>query len=235
MNAAGRPAMSVGRGPAMSVGRDRPMTGERGAILFACEWERTPPLQPDKRLHSLIEWRNRLARRDLIGVDRNGIGYGNLSVRTRSRPVQFLISGTQTGHLEVLTEEHFSHVVDFDTRANRVVCRGPVQASSESLTHGTIYRERTDVWAVIHGHHSGMWWTFINRLPTTRPGIVAGTPEMADEITRVIAYGSDGPYRSSGAIVLAGHQDGIIAFGPDLDACGRRLLKLLDDLPDTAN
>ena len=57
------------------------MTDEKGYIRFRCEWEPAdPPASP--LADELRACRDRLHRLGLVGVYPNGIGYGNLSVRT---------------------------------------------------------------------------------------------------------------------------------------------------------
>ena len=85
-----------------------------------------------------------------------GIGYGNISVRRGSCDL-FLISGTQTGHLPATDERHYSLVTDCDIRNNIVRCSGPVQASSEAMTHAAIYALGDAIGAVVHVHSAELW------------------------------------------------------------------------------
>ena len=59
--------------------------------------------------------------------------------------------------------------------------------------------------------------------PTTSKTIAYGTPEMAYEIIRLFEV-SD--VRSKETIVMAGHQDGIVAFGKDLEAAFDVLMRV---------
>ncbi|WRH65975.1 MAG: hypothetical protein RSE13_20055 [Planktothrix sp. GU0601_MAG3] len=73
---------------------------DEGVVKYSCEWVlgETVALESIK---SLIQWRNRIHKLGLIGVYENGIGFGNISIRI-PHTLQFIISGSQTGHLAEL-------------------------------------------------------------------------------------------------------------------------------------
>src|ERR1035437_5539616 len=89
---------------------------ETGSIKFNCNWIEAEPIE-DKTIIEINHWRNILFNYKLIGVYPNGIGYGNISIRLNDK--EFLISGTSTGHLETLTNQHYSIVTSYDFAANR--------------------------------------------------------------------------------------------------------------------
>jgi ribulose-5-phosphate 4-epimerase/fuculose-1-phosphate aldolase len=195
------------------------MTDEKGYIQFRCEWEPTePPAVPG----DLIAWRDRLHRLGLIGVYPNGIGYGNISIRDGN---SFLISGTATGHLPTLGPEHFSEVTAFDFASNWLRCRGPVKASSESLSHAAVYVSDPTARAVIHVHHLGMWGQLRDRVPTTDHAAEAGTPEMAWAIEALLRQPG---VKERGLFVMGGHREGLMAFGATLDEVGERIVAALN-------
>ena len=130
---------------------------------------------------SLIACRNRLFQAALIGYDaKHDVGYGNVSLRRNES--RFYVSGTQTGHLPELDESHFCEVIGHDVEQNAVTCEGPVQASSESMTHAVIYQTDPSVQAIIHVHHHGLWEGLKGVTPTTGEDVPYGTPEMAREV-----------------------------------------------------
>ena len=187
------------------------MLRDEGVIKFECRWQKAPALS-GSGIQDLIRFRNALFQRGLIGVYPDGIGYGNLS-RRKAEGNQFIISGSQTGHLPEAGAGHFSLVTGYDMACNRVDCRGPVKASSESLTHAMIYETLPDAQAVIHVHSSALWKKLKGRIPTTGAKIPYGTPQMAREIQRLAA---ETDLRQRGILVMAGHEDGVIAFGKNL-------------------
>ena len=197
---------------------------DEGYTKFVVEWTRTAPLTLAE-IEGLIRWRKPLYEAGLIGQYEDiGVGYGNISVRSSADGL-FIISGTQTGHLADLGNEHFSLVTGFDLNANSVACTGPIQASSESMTHATIYSLDSSINAVVHIHSAEMWVRLRESLPATDANIAYGTPEMAEEFERL--YRST-DFPTTGVAIMAGHDDGLISIGHDLREAVRRVLVLLD-------
>jgi L-ribulose-5-phosphate 4-epimerase len=197
-------------------------SGERGYVLFRCEREPAPP-PTGALVQSLLDWRARLHRLGLIGVYPDGIGFGNLSFRI-PRSDRFVISGTNTGRFPVLTAEHLTLVTSYDFARNRLACRGPVDASSESLSHAAVYLADPQAEAVVHVHHGSLWSSVVDRLPTTERTALAGTPEMARAIESLVGTGRT---REEGLIVMGGHPEGVIAYGRDVQEAGQRILRAM--------
>jgi ribulose-5-phosphate 4-epimerase/fuculose-1-phosphate aldolase len=197
---------------------------DEGYIKFDSDW--TPGPAADSSLTALLErWRRPLFEAGLIGhYEELGIGYGNLSVRANAGR-EFIISGTQTGRVAQTSGQHYARVTDYDIDANRVCSTGPVEASSESLTHAAIYELGPAINAVVHVHSKSLWQSLLGRLPTSADGISYGTPEMAHEFERLYR---DTDFASGGVAVMAGHEEGIIAFGGTLEEAARRILVLSD-------
>ena len=67
-------------------------------------------------------WRHVCYRLGLIGQQDgryDGCGYGNISTRHQAaQPDGFLITGTQTGHLEQMDAAHYALVTDCDPQSN---------------------------------------------------------------------------------------------------------------------
>ncbi|MCB9800336.1 MAG: class II aldolase/adducin family protein [Candidatus Omnitrophica bacterium] len=181
---------------------------DEGVIKFECRWEKTPVCSIEG-VEELMQCRDELFSRKLIGVYEDGIGYGNISLR-EGESGRFLISGTQTGHFEKLSKDRYVLVTAYDIEHNRVECKGPVQASSESLTHAMIYGMNPAIRAVAHAHHNGLWKRFKNRIPTTREEVAYGTPAMAVEVQRLYA---ETDLKTKKIFVMAGHQEGLVSFG----------------------
>jgi len=195
---------------------------DEGYIKYESHW--TPgPASHVTAARDLEFWRRPLYEAQLIGeYKEHGIGYGNISVRRGSSGL-FLISGTQTGHLPVTDERHYSLVTDCDIRANTVRCSGPIQASSEAMTHAAIYALSGAIGAIVHAHSAELWQQHLGKLPTTNAEIAYGTPAMAQELDRL--YRMEG-LSDSGIAVLAGHDDGLISFGTTLEEAATRMLNL---------
>ena len=146
----------------------------------------------------------------LVGVTQGGIGFGNVSIRYRGN--EFLISGTATGALPELTPREYCLVSAFDLEQNQVVTSGPIQASSESMTHGAVYQSCPKVNCVIHIHSRKIFDAMLKeRYACTPKDAEYGTPQIALAIGKCIREsGMD----EEGQIVLAGHDEGVIAYGP---------------------
>lgn len=184
---------------------------EDGVIKFRCDWIKDKPL-PLSLLRDIIHWRNHLFSLGLIGVDKNGIGFGNISIRHNKN--QFIITGSQSSIKEKADENDFTLVTSYDIKNNLIQCKGPVQASSESLTHAAIYSACNDANAVIHIHKLDLWKKLINKIPTTPDYAEYGTPEMALEIMKLF---ENSVILKNKILVMGGHPEGIISYGGSLE------------------
>ena len=166
------------------------MAEREGVIKFQLQFSPAEPI-PDRHLREINAWRRILYLTGLIGQDPGrygGYGYGNISQRLPAREAdrlgdgRFVISGTQTGQLAHLTNEHYATVLACEPDRNWVAAEGPIKPSSESLTHGAIYSLDPALRCVIHAHSPEIWQRARELdIPTTRPEVPYGTPEMAAE------------------------------------------------------
>jgi len=202
---------------------------DEGYTKYQCDWRRAPAM-PAGEICDLIEWRNRLYDAGLVGYnEQHGVGFGNLSIRVDGDggeigAAKFIISGTQTGQIPRTNEAHYSRVTACDIDGNHVACEGPVQASSEALTHAALYQLDSGICAIAHVHSGILWRNLMHEVPTTGEGVRYGTPEMAREFLRL--------YRETnlpdvGIAVMAGHDEGIVAFGRSLEQAAQRILRFV--------
>jgi len=196
---------------------------DEGYIKFNCYWEKANVFQ-NKDIAALNDWRTQLYKLGLVGAYANGIGFGNVSQRLEGN--QFIISGTATGNLETLDASHYALVTDFDIDKNKVFCKGLTKASSESMSHAVIYQALSNVKAVFHIHHKKMWQHYLHKVPTTRDSAAYGTPEMAYEILRLLKESS---LLETRFFTMAGHEEGILAFGETLAEAGTVLKNKLTE------
>ena len=117
-------------------------------------------------LAELNAYRRKLLDLHLIGVDSNGIGFGNLSVRDGATK-NFYITGSATGGIHELTLANCAKVVAYDFERNQVRYEGSAMPSSESLTHAAIYESDATAGAIVHCHCSRLWAAVLNEVPTT--------------------------------------------------------------------
>ncbi|MEL7341184.1 MAG: class II aldolase/adducin family protein [Bacteroidota bacterium] len=189
---------------------------DEGYIKYQLHWQKKNAF-PKSCWQELAHYRQFFYRENLIGWDDElGVGFGNLSLKTRQTDVGFFISGTQTGGLSNLDQRHFCRVERYDIATNQLWCSGPIKASSESLTHAAVYEANPHYQAVVHVHHKGMWEYFFEHLPTTSIHAAYGTPEMARAIQECVLPGHN---PTPQLVIMGGHQDGILAFGIDMECC----------------
>jgi ribulose-5-phosphate 4-epimerase/fuculose-1-phosphate aldolase len=175
----------------------------------------------------LMGWRARLYELGMIGGDDptryGGAGFGNLSARLPNTE-SFIITGTQTGHLNELSLREFALVQRVALREHRLVSRGETLPSSEALTHAVIYLLSSELRWVFHVHAPQLWQAREALGLIESPAHVAyGTQEMAEEVERLAR---DERLMELGVFAMGGHEDGLIAFGRDPDEVGERLLAL---------
>lgn len=193
------------------------------------QFEKADALKPDE-FSNLEKWRDTLYKLRLIGEYLpEKIGYGNLSERKNYQNIhstqnaQFVITGTQTGGLAELDGNFYTRVLDFDLHKNTAKVQGPLEASSEALTHAAVYQGNSQIHAVFHIHSRPIWEKMItNNYPATAQDIPYGTFEMATAVQNLVGT------NLAGLIVMKGHEDGVIAYGSDLDAAGKLILEVYD-------
>jgi len=171
----------------------------------------------------LLAWRRKLRELELIGADAQGVGYGNLSIRLYASP-RFLITGSQSSGLLEVDQRHFASVTVVDLDRNSLRSVGETAPSSEALTHAALYQVNGAIRAVVHVHSNAIWTAYRDRLPTSRDEVPYGTPEMGYEMIRLHKRSAMG---GLGVVVMGGHQDGVVAFGPSLAEAAGEILKLL--------
>jgi L-ribulose-5-phosphate 4-epimerase len=164
-------------------------------------------------LAELNAYRRKLLDLHLIGVDSNGIAFGNLSVRDGATK-NFYITGSATGGIHELTLANCAKVVAYDFERNQVRYEGSAMPSSESLTHAAIYESDATAGAIVHCHCSRLWAAVLNEVPTTSKAAEYGTPEMAYDIMQLFTRTNA---QTRKIVVMAGHEGGILTFGKDLE------------------
>ncbi len=207
------------------------MHGTEGYVKFSIEMNEADPPQ-EGAIAPINEARTRLWRTGLIGIYPDGIGFGNVSVRAPATsvagfsgvgPSSFYVSGTATGAAEQLASRDFALVYGYDRNRNMVRCSGVVRASSESLSHGACYEANEKIAAVIHVHSRELFdFMQENSFPATSVNAENGTPEIAAEIFDLVTdVGED-----SGIFFMGGHDEGVIAYGPDIASAEEILMEV---------
>lgn len=195
---------------------------ETGSVKFACEHISTE-LPPFAGFNELNACRRMLLQLRFVGVDENGIGFGNISVRDAATKC-FYITGSATGGLPTLQLRDYARVTACDFEKNRVRCEGLTVASSESLTHAAIYECDPHIRAVIHAHSASLW-AKLCRVMGTSAAVEYGTPAMAGEVQRLFR---ETDVREQKIFAMAGHEGGLVAFGWSLDEAFAALTSCAD-------
>ena len=173
-------------------------------------------------------WRTIAVRLDLIGQipERyDNIGFGNISQRLTPDSAQFIVSGTQTGHIEQLSPEHYCLIVKAEPQQNRLQSCGLCKPSSESLTHASVYAQNNAIQAVIHAHSPEIWkHTAALKLPHTTADIPYGTVEMAAAVERLF---QSGQLTQTSLFTMLGHEDGVVSFGRNMQEAAWTLINYL--------
>jgi len=181
-----------------------------GVIKYSIEHQtaETPLFSGYEQLEAL---RTRLFTLGLIG-EKDGIGYGNLSMRHEGSK-SFFITATQTGRKPILSREYYTYISDYDFSTFKVISQGTHKPSSEALSHAMIYAIDDRITAVIHIHSLALWkfMEVKNDLATTAE---YGTAEMVEEIAGL--YTDLDPMMNN-AFVMKGHEEGIITFGRSVE------------------
>ncbi|MGZ5050935.1 MAG: class II aldolase/adducin family protein [Methylobacter sp.] len=179
-------------------------------------------------LTEINAWRTVMVRLGLIGQDPkryDNIGFGNISRRFAPNDNRFIVSGTQTGHIENLNPEHYCLVVQAEPHQNRLASLGLCKPSSESLTHASIYAQNPSVQAIIHAHCPEIWrQTAALGLPHTGADVPYGTVEMASAVEQLFQSDS---FTQCSLFTMLGHEDGVVAFGRTMQEAAWELLKYL--------
>ena len=208
------------------------MNLSEGVIKFDLKFTPEPPLPPED-LREINAWRRILHLLGLTGQDPeryDGLGYGNISrlLEPFDAPAprrMFVISGTQTGGLRDLNEEHYALVTECEPERNRVVAEGPIRPSSEALTHGALYQADSSLRFIMHVHSPEIWRRARELgVPLTDEKAAYGTPDMAAEVRRVLGEPS---VRDGRIFAMGGHEDGLVAFGRTAEEAGTVLVNLL--------
>jgi len=193
---------------------------ETGAIKFTCD-RVGAELPRFAGFDELNEYRRKLLRLGIIGIDTNGVGFGNLSVRNGATS-RFYITGAGTGRLLELTPADCARVVAYHFARNWLQCEGLILPSSESLSHAAIYESDPTICAVIHCHDMKLWRALLHKVPTTPAKVEYGTPEMAYAVRDLF---DNTHVLKKKIFVMAGHEGGVMAFGRDLRSAFAQLTK----------
>lgn len=174
-------------------------------------------------IRELHNCRQELFQQNLIGVYPDGIGFGNVSVKGSGNT--FIITGSATGGKEELENSDYVKVLSFNAESNSLIAEGKVPASSESMSHGSIYNANAEIGAIIHIHSRRLFDFMTDRdFQHTPNDVPYGTPAMAVAVIEMVKTIAS----SKGLFYTAGHDEGIFAFGVSIAEAMEEINKLLN-------
>jgi hypothetical protein len=184
-----------------------------GYVKFSVRLREADIESPDG-LQELNTVRTELFDLGMIGILPDGVGFGNVSVKVAGSEL-FFISGTATGRKRILDLHDYCRVDACSVERNEVCCSGRIRASAETLSHDAVYRANPKIGCVIHVHHKPFFLNLLkSACPATSPDAEYGTPEMAYDIGAIVKKNPE----PQGILVMTGHEDGVIAYGPNIKA-----------------
>jgi len=123
---------------------------KHGGVKFDTKFiGKTVPVDP--RLEELKFWCGEFHRRN-FAPPYGEFSQGNLSFRLKEGENAFIITGSQVGWKDRLSDDKFVTVTGCDLSRGVVYAAGLRDPSSESMMHFAIYQRRPGIQAVFHGH-----------------------------------------------------------------------------------
>ncbi|MDO9515053.1 MAG: class II aldolase/adducin family protein [Syntrophales bacterium] len=173
-----------------------------------------PPVDP--AIEELKGWCRRFHDQGLT-PSYDGGSLGNLSFRPEKRKNSFIITASQLELKDNLTADAFVRVHTCDSNRGIVHASGAREPSSESMLHFEIYKARSDINAIFHGHCAP---------------ILERAEEMDLAVTsREEAFGSSALVRrvlemldDHTFVVMKNH--GFLALGADMESAGELALRV---------
>lgn len=199
------------------------MTEQEGVIKFQLDFTRQSVLQPSDTVE-ISSWRTVMLQLGMLGQTPSrydNYGFGNISQRCGSGN-QFIISGTQTGGINAMTAADYALVTCCEPERNYIAAVGETKPSSEAMTHGQLYQIGSRINFVIHAHCPQIWQQANQlQLPQTGAEVPYGTVAMAGEVARLFR---ESDVLQQGVFTMAGHEDGVVAFGASASEAAGRLI-----------
>ena len=193
-----------------------------GVIKYNVKFKKSKPLVGKKSYKTLEKVRSRLLALKLIGINDEGIGYGNISVRDNDI---FHISGTQTGHLKSLKKSEYSTVVRYSFDDFTLSAKGGSKPSSEAFSHAMIYDLSPKIKAAIHVHSFPLWEYMIKE-EYKSTSAEYGTKRMTKEIKELFTCKD---VLKNPIFVMKGHKEGVMVFGKNLEEAEKRLYEAIGE------
>ena len=173
-----------------------------------------PPVDP--AIKELEDWCRRFHEQGLT-PSFEGSSLGNLSFRPEKGKSSFIITASQLEMKDNLTADAFVRIHTCDSDRGIVRASGTRKPSSESMLHFEIYKARSDINAIFHGHCAPILERAEEmNLAVTRREEPFGSAAL---VRRVLEILEDHTF-----IVMKNH--GFLALGVDMESAGRLALRV---------
>lgn len=193
------------------------MSEDYCGVKFSVDFIKKSAPKSSTDLRQLIKWCHFFDKHQLAPPYPDGSA-GNLSFRINPEKNEFIITGTQIGLKNNLTENQFVKVIDVDFSNLKIKVNGFIKPSSESILHWAIYNVRPEINAIFHGHSLEILekakennWTI------TKNEVPYGTHELVKEVLNVID--------NQDFVILKNH--GFLAFGKTMEEAGNLCKKAI--------
>ncbi len=186
------------------------------AVKFKVDFLNTS-VPVDPRVAELVQWGKIFYEKKLAPFV-NGVSAGNLSFRCLPGEKEFVITGSQLGFNNNLSNSDFVRVVDCSPENFLVTACGTREPSSESMLHAAIYQNRTDLNCILHGHSEEILKNSSRlKLIATKTVETYGSFELAESVLKVL--------EKNNFVVLKGH--GFVSLGRTIKEAGERAVTIL--------
>jgi ribulose-5-phosphate 4-epimerase/fuculose-1-phosphate aldolase len=194
---------------------EKPAREIHGGVKFKVDFL-SAAVPADARLEELKAWCAEFHRRN-FAPPYGDFSQGNLSFRIRPGEDAFVISGSQVGWKDRLTDDKFVTVQNCDLTNGIVYANGTRDPSSESMLHFAIYRARKDVQAVFHGHSPEILRCADRPpdIPETREKHSYGSIELVQSVIEVLG--------DADFVIMKRH--GFISLGKTMAEAGKRAIE----------
>jgi len=168
----------------------------------------------DMRIDDLRYWISRYGFYNLC-QPLSGRSYGNMSFRIKEGSNEFIITSTGHDFRENIGDDGFVKVLKCNLDKNEVEANGLEIPSSETFSHYIIYKNRSDINAVFHGHCMRIVCNIDLGFVSTENEKPYGTADIALEVEKVLG--------KENFIIMRNH--GFLALGKDIDDAGKITLR----------
>ena len=201
---------------------------QEGVIRFAYDLQSPDGVVTEESLReTLAAWRTIFRRLGVLGHDPDrygGLGFGNLSVRDREHPEEFVVTASQTSGRSGLRDRDLVRITGCNLERFWVDAVGHKPPSSETLTHAMIYASDPRIQWVFHVHSPEIWRHAEQlAIPCTAPEVAYGSADMVRAVAELLEKHQSRPL----LFATLGHEDGIFACGPTARDAGGLLVSYL--------